>query len=173
MQRQQTIILTTILIASASLTGFAAAQGTDDPIGLGKDVPILGISSVTLALLVAVSAVALRTWQGLIHRNIRELNFNLLGLTFITGVLVAIPLSVTALENLHPDATASAVLIVIAGEILTIAGADSIAKRVGKLAADKKAQRSKVNDDVDEDDEDDESFAVEHNEDDPIPEDGK
>ena len=93
---------------------------------------ILSSPSVILALVIIVIGVSLKTWSGMIGKPIKSININLVILTFFISTITAIGLVVPAIENISPDVTPTTLLALIAGQILTIYGADGLVKSVVK-----------------------------------------
>ncbi len=93
---------------------------------------ILSSQIVGLAILVAVIGVAIRTYSGMIGKPWREVRWNLVIFTFIVSILTSVNIVIPALEELPTQAEPTRVVQLLIGEVLTIVGADAVAKKAAQ-----------------------------------------
>ncbi len=90
---------------------------------------ILGLTEVSIILLICVSGVGIRTYMGTAGKSLSEFSFRELFRTFVIGLLTSIAVVGSVIEQLPDDMTATSQLIVVAGQIGTVIGVDYIAKK--------------------------------------------
>lgn len=87
---------------------------------------------VLTAIIITIVGIGLKTLFVLLEKGKSAYDFRMTCASLILGFLVSLQLVVTSLNVIPLELPASTHLVIIVGEILTVIGVDSGAKRIGK-----------------------------------------
>lgn len=103
---------------------------------------ILGLDPITMAILISVFGIGLRTWWGMSDKDIKEFNVREFSQTVIIGLLIAIVAVAGNIEVFPDDVTQLQQLIFLISQVGAIIGIDMGVKK-GRKTIQKKLQKSR------------------------------
>ena len=92
---------------------------------------------VAITLGIIIIGVGIRGVGAYLNVGKGAFNFRLTAYSLVLAVFVAIPTVSVVIGGIEPDITTSELLALIATQILAVAGADAVAKKVGVLPKSK------------------------------------
>ena len=90
---------------------------------------ILGLSTVTMTLIICISGVSFRIFQGMQGKSLKEFNINLALTTMVIGVISSIGLIAPVMETLPENTDALIQLQVVAAQFAIVIGVDAAVRK--------------------------------------------
>lgn len=100
---------------------------------------ILGLSPVTVVLIICIGGIALRVYVGIIKSG-TKFNVNAVILSFIVGIIVSVGLVAPVIDAIPDDTDNMVILPLVAGQIIVVMKSQSISTAASNLIAKKKVE---------------------------------
>ena len=98
---------------------------------------ILGLAPVTMTLLICISGVGFRIFQGMQGKSLKDFNINLALTTLVIGVITSIGLIAPVIETMPENGDSLIQLQVVAATFASIMGVDSAVRKGYKKGVEK------------------------------------
>ena len=112
---------------------------------MATEVTIFGLEPVIAAVIIAAVGISFRTIFGFAGKNRKEFDYILMLRTAASAFFSAVVIVIPTLSHIAADATNETVMIIVLTQIAAVMGVDagqhSLAKRIGKHIAQKKASQ--------------------------------